>query len=62
MKRPAIFAALDLGIGLGSLFQGKFSGERHDAQELRSVALEARQVHPGQVERRDLPSANKPPS
>ena len=59
MQRPPVFAGFDFLVGLCRLREGQLFGDRHHAIELRPELLQAVQVHPGQVRRRDLAALNE---
>ena len=45
MKRPVIFAALEIVVGILGLLERQFFGERHHAEKLRSVAFQPAEIH-----------------
>src|SRR6185312_9596101 len=59
VERAAIFAGGDFAVGFACLCEGALLGEIDDEVQYRVVALEAREVHLGEVERRNFAAADK---
>ena len=59
MQRAAVDALGNLGVGAASLLQSQIFSQGDDAFEARADALEPRQVHLSQLQRRHLARAQQ---